>query len=117
MTKALLLAAGLAVMSGLTGASAGAGEEIRDPRGRLIGVIQARGDLLEARDPAGRLRGRYYPRRNQTRSPEGRLVATGNVLSAMLLCRSDLPAATALGRPGPNCPAASSVRCDDSKAE
>lgn len=84
----------------------GARKEIRGLRGRHIGVIQMRGDLLKSRDPAGRLRGHYHPHWNQARSPEGRLVAPRTVLATMLLCRVDLLVADDPAGTEGNCAAA-----------
>lgn len=58
--------------------------EIRDASGRLIGRITSTGTISEGRDAAGRLKGTYHPKANETRDATGRRVATGNVLSLLI---------------------------------
>jgi hypothetical protein len=63
-------------------------QELRDPKGRLLGTIRTRLDgTLEVRDPIGRLRGSYSPRRNETRDALGRLLGFGNLLAALIIER------------------------------
>lgn len=59
-------------------------EELRDRQGRLLGRIREVGGKLEIRDAAGRLKGRYDPRTDQTRDASGRLVGRGNLLTRLL---------------------------------
>jgi hypothetical protein len=61
-------------------------EIIRDRYGRLLGEIRPIGSgRLEARDRHGKLLGRYDPAKNETRDPYGRLLTTGNTLSALVV--------------------------------
>lgn len=65
-------------------------EEIRDARSALIGTIQEKGGVLEARDRMGRLVGSYNPRTRETRDAQGQLVSYGNTLAALLMCASSV---------------------------
>src|SRR3546814_2400579 len=58
---------------------------LRDPNGALLGrVINRRDGLIEARSAQNMLLGRFDPRTNETRDENNRLVATGNMLSALI---------------------------------
>jgi hypothetical protein len=59
---------------------------LRDKGGRLLGRISEKSDgRLEGRDHAGRLKGTYDPRTDQTRDQAGRLVGKGNLLSSVVV--------------------------------
>jgi len=51
-----------------------------------MGTIRSAGTpgRLEGRDAAGRFRGTYDAKTNETRDGSGRLVAKGNILSALI---------------------------------
>lgn len=61
-------------------------EEIRDAQSALIGTMQEKGGVVEARDRTGRLVGTYYGRSRETRDEQGKLVSYGNTLAALLMC-------------------------------
>jgi hypothetical protein len=59
---------------------------IRDRYSRTLGEIRtASTGRLEARDRYGRLLGTYDPKRDETRDCSGRLLAKGNILSALIV--------------------------------
>jgi len=61
-------------------------QQLRDKAGRLIGKIkQLSNGKLEGRDAAGRLRGTYDPKADQTRDAAGRLVGKGNLLATLIV--------------------------------
>jgi hypothetical protein len=59
---------------------------LRDRRGVLLGWIEAIGRLIQARDKSGAVVGWYDPRLNVTRDRTGKLMGTGDLLSAILVC-------------------------------
>lgn len=59
-------------------------QELRDSTGRLIGKIRMSGNKFEGRDAAGRLKGTYDPRSNETRVGSGKLFGKGNLLSTLI---------------------------------
>ena len=59
-------------------------QELRDPRGKLLGRIKKVGGKLEIRDARGRLKGRYDPKTNETRDANGKLIGKGNLLATLL---------------------------------
>ena len=62
-----------------------ADQQIKDRGGRLVGIIKTLPNgRQEIRDPSGRSLGTYDPKTNKTKDSTGRLVATGNVLTALL---------------------------------
>jgi len=62
-----------------------ADQELRDKSGKLIGKIKTQTTgKLEVRDVAGRLKGTYDPKADQTRDPIGRLVGKGNMLASLI---------------------------------
>lgn len=62
-----------------------ADQELIDNAGRYLGKIQElSGGVLEGRDASGRLKGRYYPKRNETHDASGKLVGKGNMLSKLI---------------------------------
>ncbi len=62
-----------------------ADQEVMDSAGRYIGKIQElTGGVLEGRDASGRLKGRYYPKSNETHDASGRVVGKGNMLSKLI---------------------------------
>ena len=64
----------------------GRSSELRGASGELIGRLTRRSDgAVEARDASGRLRGVYDPNANRTRAADGRLIGTGDFLSALLV--------------------------------
>jgi hypothetical protein len=61
-------------------------QELRDSSGRLLGKIREQNNgKYEGRDAAGRLKGTYDPRSNETRDASGRLVGKGNMLAALII--------------------------------
>ena len=58
--------------------------ELREPNGRLIGVITCDSQKCVARDARQVLKGYYIIKSNETRDASWRLVARGNVLSSLL---------------------------------
>ncbi|MBI1824343.1 MAG: hypothetical protein HYR80_09565 [Nitrospirae bacterium] len=61
-----------------------ADQDLRDNAGRLIGKIRMTGIKYEGRDAAGRLKGTYDPKSNDTRDASGKLFGKGNLLSALI---------------------------------
>lgn len=61
---------------------AGSRQIIRDENGHLIGVVVQTTQRYEARDAHGRLLGYYQ--NGVTRSAQGRKLAQGNILSALI---------------------------------
>jgi len=61
-----------------------ADQELRDKSVKLLGKIKDVGGKLEIRDSAGRLKGKYDSKTNETRDDAGRLVGKGNLLAALL---------------------------------
>lgn len=61
---------------------------LRDRNGRLIGWLEPVGSILQARDRKGSLVGWYDGRQNQTRDSTGTLVGSGDLLSALLICKA-----------------------------
>lgn len=61
---------------------------LRDRRGVLLGWIEPVGQLIQAKDKTGTIVGWYDPRQNATRDRNGTRIGTGDLLSAMLVCRS-----------------------------
>ncbi len=59
-------------------------QELRDRNGKLVGCTEKSGCRVEGRDVGGRLRGWYHSNANQTYDAGGRLVAKGNVLTALI---------------------------------
>jgi hypothetical protein len=58
---------------------------LKDSSGRIMGKIrETTGGVLEIRDAAGRLKGKFDPRTNETRDSSGRLVGKGNLLATLL---------------------------------
>jgi hypothetical protein len=63
-----------------------ADQELMDSAGRYLGKIQElSGGVLEGRDASGRLKGRYYPKSNETHDASGKLVGKGNTLSKLII--------------------------------
>jgi hypothetical protein len=60
--------------------------EIRDDHHRLVGTIVCERGRCEARDPRWRLRGVYLVKQNETRDPQGHLLAYGDILAALFYC-------------------------------
>ena len=58
--------------------------ELRDASHRLLGTIDQSGSRHEGRDASYRLKGYYDPKTNETRDASNRLVAKGNLLSALV---------------------------------
>lgn len=55
---------------------------LKDKAGRIIGKIRKiTGGKLEISDAAGRLKGYYDPKTNETKDSSGRLVGRGNLLA------------------------------------
>src|SRR3990172_1245904 len=61
-----------------------ADQELRDPKGKLLGRIKKVGGKLVIRDTRGRLKGRYDPKTNETRDANGKLIGNGNLLATLL---------------------------------
>ena len=59
-------------------------QELRDKSGKLLGKIEERQGKLEIRDARGILKGKYDPKRNETRDERGSLIGKGNMLSSLL---------------------------------
>jgi hypothetical protein len=63
-------------------------QDLRDRGGKLIGRInEVAGTKLEGRDAAGRLKGTYNSKTDETRDAAGRLVGKGNQLSSVITKR------------------------------
>lgn len=60
---------------------------LRDRSGVLLGWIEPQGRLIQAKDKTGTVVGWYDPRQNVTRNRIGDLVGTGDLLSALIVCR------------------------------
>lgn len=60
---------------------------LRDRNDVLLGWIEPRGRLIQAKDKNGSVVGWYDPRQNVTRDRNGVLVGTGDLLSALVMCR------------------------------
>lgn len=60
---------------------------LRDRNDVLLGWIEPRGRLIQAKDKNGSVVGWYDPRQNVTRDRNGVLVGTGDLLSALVVCR------------------------------
>lgn len=60
---------------------------LRDRAGVLLGWIEPIGRLIQAKDKTGVVVGWYDPRQNTTRGRTGALVGTGDLLSALLVCK------------------------------
>lgn len=60
---------------------------LRNKNGSLIGWLEPVGRILQARDRNGIVVGWYDPRQNHTRNAAGTLVGTGDLLSALLICK------------------------------
>ena len=61
---------------------------LRDRSGVLLGWIEPQGRVIQAKNTAGSVVGWYDPRQNVTRDKNGLLVGTGDLLSALVLCKS-----------------------------
>ena len=61
---------------------------LRDRRGVLLGWIEPRGRLIQAKDKTGSVVGWYDPRQNVTRDRNAALVGTGDLLAALVVCGS-----------------------------
>ena len=61
---------------------------LRDRSGALLGWIEPRGRLIQAKDKSGSVVGWYDPRQNVTRDATGVMVGTGDLLSALVVCKS-----------------------------
>jgi hypothetical protein len=60
-------------------------QEIRDPDDKLLGYIETLDDgRLQAADADYRLLGYFDPDQNETRDPDDRVLARGNILSALI---------------------------------
>jgi hypothetical protein len=60
-------------------------KELIGANGRLLGQIYARGDgTLEIIDPKGRVKGLYYPQRDETIDSGGHPVGKGDLLTMLL---------------------------------
>jgi hypothetical protein len=59
---------------------------LRDSRGVLFGWIEPVGRLIQAKDRTGSIVGWYDPHQNDTRDRTGKLVGSGDLLSAILVC-------------------------------
>ncbi|MER2269739.1 hypothetical protein [Methylobacterium oxalidis] len=61
-------------------------EAIKDPYGRVTGHVETdSAGRQKALNPYYRLLGIYDPRQNETRDANGRLIARGNVLAALIV--------------------------------
>ncbi|MCS6989483.1 MAG: hypothetical protein NZM06_08205 [Chloroherpetonaceae bacterium] len=60
-------------------------QTIKSPSGKTIGTIRQESGRLVARDTTGKMLGYYVEKENATRDPHGRLLAKGNILSALIL--------------------------------
>lgn len=60
---------------------------LRDRSGVLLGWIEPHGRVIQGKDKAGSLVGWYDPRQNLTRDGNGVLVGSGDLLSALIVCR------------------------------
>lgn len=60
---------------------------LRDQNGVLLGWIESRGRLIQAKNKNGSVVGWYDPRQNVTRDANGVLVGTGDLLSALVVCK------------------------------
>ena len=60
---------------------------LRDRSGVLLGWIEPRGRLIQAKDKKGSVVGWYDARQNVTRDRNGTVVGTGDLLSALIVCR------------------------------
>ena len=58
---------------------------IKDSSGRILGWIQDNGSIESAYDKHGRYLGKYDSRVNKTYDISGRLLSTGNTLSALIV--------------------------------
>jgi len=62
-----------------------ADQVLKDRTGKLIGRIKTRNDgKMEIFDRTGKLKGSYYPKTNQTKDRNGKLVGKGNLLTTLL---------------------------------
>jgi hypothetical protein len=59
---------------------------LRDRNGSLLGWIEPRGRLIQAKDKHGSVVGWYDPQLNVTRDATGVSVGTGDLLSALVIC-------------------------------
>lgn len=59
-------------------------QELRDRSNKLIGKIKDVGGKLEIRDSSNKLKGRYDPKKNETRDDTNRLVGKGNLLATLI---------------------------------
>jgi hypothetical protein len=60
---------------------------LRDRSGVLLGWIEPNGRVIQAKDKTGTVVGWYDARQNVTRDKSGTLVGTGDLLSALIVCR------------------------------
>lgn len=61
-------------------------EELRGESNRLLGWVEQRTDgVMEVRDGAGKLKGFYDPRSNETRDASGKRLGKGNLLAILLV--------------------------------
>lgn len=60
---------------------------LRDRSGVLLGWIEPQGRLIQAKDKTGTVVGWYDPRQNVTRDRNAVLVGTGDLLSALIVCK------------------------------
>lgn len=60
---------------------------LRDRSGTLLGWIEPRGKLIQAKNKSGSVVGWYDPTLNITRDRTGLLVGTGDLLSALVVCK------------------------------
>ena len=62
-----------------------ADQQIRDRNNKLMATIKSQSTgKQEIRNPNNKLLGTYDPKSNETRDPNNRLVAKGNVLSSLI---------------------------------
>ncbi|GAA4003936.1 hypothetical protein [Sphingomonas humi] len=60
---------------------------LRDRKGQLLGWIEPQGRLIQGKDRAGTVVGWYDARQNVTRDRHGVLFGTGDLLSALIVCK------------------------------
>ena len=58
---------------------------IKDSSGRILGWTQDNGSIESAYDKSGKYLGKYDSRVNKTYDISGRLLSTGNTLSALIV--------------------------------
>jgi hypothetical protein len=60
-------------------------QEVRDKAGNLIGRIEDKGSIIDARDRHGNKLGYYLPADNKTRDRHGNILTIGNTLSELIM--------------------------------